>query len=71
MEFGGGPAGVVEAALLPNNETEPGVPAGVVLMGRAVLFAGVWGSAGFMPNIGPLGVPAGVVDAPNIVCLAV
>jgi len=71
VDFGGGPAGVVVAALLPNTEAEPGVPAGVVLMGGAMLFAGVWGSAGFVPNNDPLGVPAGVVDAPKIVCLAV
>lgn len=40
--FGGGPAGVVVAALLPNTELGIGVPAGVVLIGDAVLlFAGV------------------------------
>lgn len=72
-DFGGGPAGVVVAAVLLNRAVVPGVPAGVVLMlmGDAVLFAGVWGSAGFAPNIDPLGVPAGVVDAPNSVAFAV
>ena len=69
---GGGPAGVVEAAPLPNTEVVGGVPAGVVLMAspKAVPFAGVVGAGLAVPNSGPLGVPAGVVLAPNTVVLA-
>ena len=65
--IGGGAAGVVDTA--PALNIEPlvgGVPAGVVLIGEAPVFAGVEGSAAFrLPNIEPEGVPAGVVLAPN------
>lgn len=60
---GGGPAGVVLAALLPNIDPGLGVPAGVVLMGSANAdpFAGVDGAAFALPNKDVPGVPAGVV----------
>lgn len=67
---GGGPAGVVDGTLLPNADVVGGVAIGVVLIAslNADTFAGVVGAG--WANIDPLGVPAGVVLAPNTVVLA-